>query len=256
MKKTIKKLAKSIIGPLALRLGYVPKTKPLYSEKNSLLHTLCSNLQQMGFEPKHIIDVGANHGKWTRELLRYFPKAHYTLLEPQQELVSSFQDILDTNPKIHFLPVGAGASPGSFTFTLSDRDDSSSFRFSEEEARQRGFKQIQIPVVTLNQVVKDNPDRPKPDLIKIDAEGMDIEVLNGASDLFGYTEVFLVEATVSNKAFQNDVGAMIQYMNERGYRLFEITDLNRPYKPAILWLVELVFIKRNGSIDQFCNQVK
>jgi hypothetical protein len=35
----------------------------------------------------------------------------------------------------------------------------------------------------------------------------------------------------------------------KGYRLFDISDLNRPFQPRVLWLVELVFIKNNGIID-------
>ena len=38
-------------------------------------------------------------------------------------------------------------------------------------------------------------------------------------------------------------------MDENNYRLFEITDINRPFQPQVLWLVELVFVKKNGFID-------
>ena len=48
----------------------------------------------------HIVDIGANHGTWTRETLKYFPDAFYTLIEPQKWLQPSFQDLLDSNSKI------------------------------------------------------------------------------------------------------------------------------------------------------------
>jgi hypothetical protein len=40
-------------------------------------------------------------------------------------------------------------------------------------------------------------------------------------------------------------------MNEKGYRLFEITDINRPFQLQVLWLAELVFVKKNGIIDSY-----
>jgi hypothetical protein len=79
---------------------------------------------------------------------------------------------------------------------------------------------------------------------KIDAEGLDLEVLKGASNYFEKTEIFMVEAGVLS---QNLIIAfkIINFMME-GYRLFDISDLNRPFQPRVLWLVELVFIKIMG----------
>ena len=148
------------------------------------------------------------------------------------------------------MPVGAGEKAGSFKFTIVDRDDSCSFRYSEEDASKNGYKQVDVPITTLNEVVK-KENSPFPDLVKIDAEGLDIEVLKGASDLFGKTEVFMVEAGVLNKEFDNSFLKIISFMDKKGYRLFEITDLNRPFKLKVLWLVELAFVKKNGIVDSY-----
>jgi FkbM family methyltransferase len=246
MKKTLKK----IINKLGYTLNKVNTDKPtmITNSKGYLLFNFYNNLKKMGFTPCHIVDVGANHGTWTREALRYFPEAYYTLLEPQNWLKKSFQDILDANPKVQFYPVGAGEKEGSFQFTIVDRDDSCSFRYSKEEAKEAGFEQIEIPVVTLNSLLS-NSELPVPDIIKIDAEGLDIEVLKGASDFFGKTEIFMVEAGVVNKSFDNSFLKLINFMDEKDYRLFDITDINRPFQPQVLWLVELVFVKKNGFID-------
>ena len=136
-------------------------------------------------------------------------------------------------------------------FTIVDRDDSCSFRYTEEEAKAAGFKQVEIPIVTLNEMVAKNATLPFPDLVKIDAEGLDINVLEGASNLMGKTEVFLVEAALFCKEFDNSLLKMVDYMDKKGYSLFEITDLNRPFQPQVLWLVELAFIKKGGIIDNY-----
>jgi FkbM family methyltransferase len=251
LKKIIKKSLIKLINPIANRLGYVRTVNTTGTfDKNNLLSILFNNLKTIGFTPKHIVDIGANHGTWTREVISHFPEAHYTLLEPQHWLKESFQDILDANPKVQFYPVGAGEKEGSFQFTIVDRDDSCSFRYTEEEAKEAGFEQIEIPVVTLNNLLSESKF-PLPDIIKIDAEGLDIEVLKGASDFFGKTEIFMVEAGVVIKEFDNSFFKMINFMDENGYRLFEITDLNRPFQPQVLWLVELAFVKKNGIIDSY-----
>lgn len=243
---------KKLIKRIASKLGYtLSKKNQAFTDvtnKDFLLFNFYSTLKQFGFVPKHIVDIGANHGTWTREALRHFPNAYYTLVEPQYWMEASIKDVLDSNPKVKFHPYGAGEQEGSFQFTILDRDDSCSFKYSEEEAKAKGYKQLTLPVITLNGLLKDST-LPTPDIIKIDAEGLDIAVLKGASDFFGKTEVFMVEAGVVNKSFDNSFLQIINFMDEKGYRLFEITDLNRPYQPKVLWLVELVFVLKNGTID-------
>ncbi len=38
-------------------------------------------------------------------------------------------------------------------------------------------------------------------------------------------------------------------MDAKGYCLFDITDLNRPWEKPVLWLVELVFVRKGGRLD-------
>lgn len=49
---------------------------------------------------------------------------------------------------------------------------------------------------------------PTPDLVKIDAEGFELKVIQGASDLIGKTEVFLLEAGVTCP-FENSVARAV-----------------------------------------------
>jgi FkbM family methyltransferase len=252
MRTAIKTKIRNLFEPIAQRMGYVkfPTDTLAPENKSSLLYTFYSNLQAIGYTPKHIVDVGANHGTWTREALKYFPDANYTLLEPQSWMEKSIKDILIENPKVKFNAVGAGDKEGSFKFTLVDRDDSCTFIITEEEAVLKGFQQVEVPVVTLNDFLP-KTKLPIPDIIKIDAEGLDLQVLKGASNYFGNTEIFLIEAGVVNKSLENSLVNVVNYMDQNGYKLFEITDLNRPFKPQILWLVELAFVKNGGIIDSY-----
>ncbi|MEO8209798.1 MAG: FkbM family methyltransferase [bacterium] len=46
-----------------------------------------------------------------------------------------------------------------------------------------------LPIVTLNSVCE-KYSLPIPEIVKIDAEGLDLEVVKGAQNLIGKTEVF------------------------------------------------------------------
>ena len=69
-------------------------------------------LRRFGFAPKHILDVGANHGLWTREAMKFFPDAHYTLVEPQDYLKTHIQDLIDWGCKIQWINAGASDRRG------------------------------------------------------------------------------------------------------------------------------------------------
>jgi len=252
LKSRIPKIADRI----AQAFGYVRQSlvnnQPIVDGygKNYLLYTFYGVLKSAGFEPGHIVDVGANHGTWTREALQYFPNCRFTLLEPQAQMRASVEDLLHHNSVITFHAVGAGKAKGTFNFTIVDRDDSCSFAYTKEEADNNNFQQIEVPVVTLNEFIVEQ-QLPVPDIIKIDAEGLDLDVLEGASDFLSKTEIFMVEAGIVNKQFTNSFLKVINFMDENGYRLFDITDLNRPFNPAVLWLTELVFVKKTGMLDSF-----
>jgi len=243
MKQLIKRNLKRVLHPLIIRLGYKDNTQEI-----GLLEKFFSLLNEIGFVPEHIIDVGANHGGWTRTALNYFPSAYYSMLEPQHWLELQVKDLLESNPKIKFYPFGAGSQSGSFKFTIAGRDDSSNFVLSTEDAKNAGYEQIDVDVVTLNELISKN-NLAQPDIIKIDAEGLDLEVLKGADNFLGKTEIFMVEAAVVAKGIENTFSRVVEFMDQHGYKLFDITDLNRPFEPRVLWLTELVFIKKGGMID-------
>jgi FkbM family methyltransferase len=241
IKKAIKRTLK-FFDPLFKKLGYNP-----FVANQDLKHFF-SIIKKLGFEPKHIVDVGANHGMWTREALKYFPDSYYTLFEPQKTLENSVKDLL-ANPRIKLNTVGVGSHAGNFKLTIGKSDTESSFIYTEKDAAESGLRQIEVPIVTLNEFLG-KMDVPTPDLIKIDAEGFDFEVLKGASDFIGKTEIFVVEVSVAIENLDNSFLKMMNFMDEKGYKIFEITHLIRFGTHGVLCLAELCFIKKNGFVDK------
>jgi FkbM family methyltransferase len=238
--RTLKQLIHSIFKAFGYRLVRIdPSPGP-----SSALESFFSSLKQHGSAPRHIIDVGANRGNWTRTALKYFPDAHYTLVEPQDHLKSYIQDLLDRGCKIQWINAGAADKSGTMPMSISSRDDSSTFVLIDRHGHTTGSQRTTIEVKTLNEIASSS-SAPPPDMVKIDAEGFDLNVLAGASDLLGKTDIFLVEAVICAN-YENSAAEVIKFMADAGYRLIDITDLNRSPKHGILWLCELAFL-RNAS---------
>ncbi len=181
--------------------------------------------------------------------MTFFPDAHFYLFEPQVRLEENIKENLK-NKKFKLFKVGVGSQNAELSFTIHDRDDSCSFRFSEEEAHLRGFSQITVPIVMLDDFIEKN-QLPRPDILKIDAEGLDLEVLKGAKKTLAESvEVVLVEVGIMNTEIKNNTLEVLKVMDELGFRFFDITDLNRPFDNKVLWLCEFAFIKKGGMLDK------
>ena len=60
------------------------------ANKNDLINNGFYLLKKNGFNPKHIIDVGANKGTWTREVFNIFPDE------------SEFRELLKSGKRLRF----------------------------------------------------------------------------------------------------------------------------------------------------------
>jgi FkbM family methyltransferase len=242
----IRKLIQSTAGKFGYR---VVRKEPVVQvrepppEPSYGLEPFFGLLKRFGFDPKHIVDIGANRGTWTRRAVQFFPTAQYTLIEPQDRLKAYIQDLIATGIRVNWINAGVSDASGTLPFTIAYRDDSSTFLSLPQDA---DAQRILIPVKTLNEIVLSSGG-PAPQMVKIDAEGLDLKVLAGGSDLFGKTEVFFVEVAIwANHPYENTLAKVIPIMEQAGYHAVDITDINRSPKYGVLWLCELAFL-RNGS---------
>ena len=203
-------------------------------------------LKALGLSPRHIVDVGANHGNWTRAALAAFPQARLTMFEPQQKLAEQHRDLaMNARVAIHYK--GLGDFDGSAPFTFHPRDDSSSFVYSADEAAAQGMVQGEVEIMRLDTAMAGSAFG-APQIVKIDAEGLDLKVLDGAPETIARAQIVLIEATVACPAYPNTAAIIFQKMDALGFRLFDITDLNRSPELGILWLIEAAFVRKDSVL--------
>jgi FkbM family methyltransferase len=173
-----------------------------------------------------------------------FSYAHYTLVEPQDHLKVHIQDLLDRGSKITWIDAGVSDHSGSLPFIISSRNDSSTFAPTPVDA---DSPPISVRVMTLNEIVAAASVHP-PEMVKIDAEGFDLKVLAGASDLLSKTEIFFVEVTICCSGYENTIARVIRRMDGAGYKVVDITDMNRSPKYGVLWVCELAFLRNDSAL--------
>jgi FkbM family methyltransferase len=245
----IARTVNQLIRPLGVQITRTPKPAAgtLYNSSHARTDPFFDCLVKLGFKPKHFVDVGANKGNWTRTALKYFPDAYFSMFEPQATMRNEVAD-LTRNERVKFYCMGAGPSNSTMKLTVLSRDDSFTFALDEAQASTLGFAQVEAPVVALDDFLP-KTGSPPPDVLKIDAEGWDLQVLIGARRTLRNCEVVLLEAAIMNKGFTNRIDVAIAAMKEEGYVVFDITDLNRTVLQNALWLVEIAFVRQGGMLD-------
>ena len=235
----MKAVIQALLRPFGLRLIRLQNIpKPQFGEG-----VLLSTLKRFGFSPKHILDIGANHGNWTRSAVQFFPEAQYTLVEPQDHLKVHVQDLIAVGVNLRWISAGIADRSGTLPFHVSRRDDSSTFAPHVGSV----FSGTALLEVKSIDDLLQTSQLSVPDLVKIDAEGMDLKVLQGATRILGITDVFLVEASVISP-IENSALRVMEFMDEKGYRLIDITEMNRSPRDGVLWLTELAFLRKSSRL--------
>lgn len=118
------------------------------------------------------VDVGANHGEWTRELARRFETVY--AVEPNPALG---EELLAIGENVEVLPVGAWCAPEWYEFTTYGQDVHLSAFFAHggiNTGEPTGSVRIWC------QPIDEMPIAGRVDFIKIDVEGAESEVVLGA----------------------------------------------------------------------------
>ncbi|MDX1413570.1 MAG: FkbM family methyltransferase [Candidatus Promineifilaceae bacterium] len=202
-------------------------------------------LARRGFSPQMILDIGANHGGWSRLVNSVFKDAHFFLIEPQLEMRPFLDKFCSQSPRAKWILAGAGAEKGELMLTVWDDYQGSAFISPEIQRLTPHKRQRLVPVVAVDDLVASG-EFSTPDLIKIDVQGFELEVLRGAIGCLGITEIILVETSLFHPLGQRpNIYRLIEMMEAYGYYIFDLTDLKYRRASGALGQVDICFIHRS-----------
>jgi FkbM family methyltransferase len=177
-----------------------------------------------------VVDVGAHRGQFSLLALELFPQAAVLAFEPLSAARGRLAPLMQTEPRFRLYPMALGREAGERLLLIAARDDCSSLRAAsgaqiELEPRSRSIASELVPVARLDEVL--GADRLRaPALLKIDVQGQELEVLEGALGLLPYFAAIYVEASFrelyDGQALAGDV---ISWLARRGFALNGVYNL-------------------------------
>tara|TARA_Y100001960_G_scaffold96940_1_gene104400 strand:- start:517 stop:1179 length:663 start_codon:yes stop_codon:yes gene_type:complete len=200
-------------------------------------------LKSFGFEPKKILDIGANKGKWSLEIKKkVFPRAEYTLIEAidyeeLEKLRIKYDNINYKNILLDEI---------EHLVTWYEKRNTGDSLFKENTGYFDDCKEIKRSTNTLDLVFNKNEVF---ELIKIDCQGAEIPILKGGNRLVQKSSVIILEVPFMG---EYNIGAPnfyehINYMENIGYRVFDIVELHRV--DNILIQIDIIFIKQGHDFE-------
>lgn len=181
---------------------------------------LCARIVRPG---DTVLDVGANIGLTALALAaRVGPSGHVHAFEPNPALLELLGHTLRRNRAnhVHLHPVALGAAPGRLELRIPRRNaGAASLTRNRDDADCRA---VCVPVRTLTEVVKEHRIGPIR-LIKIDVEGFEREVLEGAQEVLRAEPpaAILFELNQRSARSMGDE-PLIRLLCEHGYGFFDV----------------------------------
>lgn len=214
------------------------------------MRTLLLYLRDRGFDPKFVVDVGANCGHWTEMLKEVYPSAEVLLLEPQPEMRPPLDQLCARLPGLRWVETAVGAREETRFQTIWEDLQGSSFLPRLDPERIAQGAQRPARVRRLDDLLRESGS-PAPDLVKLDVQGFELEVLRGCPSIFGQTEVFILETSLY--AFLDDIPLLrevIAFMAEREYEVYDLAGQFRRPIDGALGQLDVVFARRRGLLRQ------
>jgi FkbM family methyltransferase len=181
------------------------------------------SLRSFDFSPRTVIDVGAADG--TPALYDSFPQARHVLIEPLRE----FEEDLARLTRAHdayFLATAVGSTTGKTKIFVDQDDPLMSSVLKTVVPRQR-LSEREVPITTLDALMQEGGWE-GPFGLKIDAEGFEREVVEGATALLEETEFVIAELSLSER-FEGSSSSrdFIALLDHRGFTVLDVLDAAR-----------------------------
>jgi FkbM family methyltransferase len=241
-------MLKSMVKSIEAIRSRLHPVDPLTVESRFSIIGSLENLARNNLQPGAVLDVGANVGDWTRAARPFFPEARFLMVEAQADKTDQLGKLAAGDKGIDFeiCLLGAQNDEAVPFYKVTVGGGSGSSMFPEKTQFPRST--IRLPMRRLDDVVAAH-HLPRPFLLKLDVEGAELQVLQGATNTLRMTDVILSE--VSLLAYNNGaplVTEVMQFLDAAGFVLYDISGGLRRASDKAMFRADLVFVRKDHPL--------
>lgn len=201
-----------------------------------------------GLKPNTVIDVGTAYG--THALYNIFPNAKHILIEPLEEFIPHLDNIVSKLNNAEYIIAAAASTKGNIIINVHPDLVGSSVYKEEEDSNVNGFERA-VNAITLDDICQ-NKKTSGPYLIKIDTQGSELDVIEGARTVLQDTEFVILEVSF----FEFFKGApqiydCITFMKQNGFVAYDIFDLQYRLLDRAMPQIDIAFVQGESYFRRF-----
>ena len=171
-----------------------------------------------------VLDVGAYHGEYAKIVRRYSPRALIYCFEPHPRSFEVLQETAQAHA-LMALPAACGARSGhGHLFDSANHDGSKRASLYQDTLHVRGEVPLirhQTAIVTIDQFAADHGIS-EVELLKIDAEGAELDVLEGANILIKEKRVRAIQFEIGESSAVRETWMRNFYDFLPGYSFYRL----------------------------------
>ncbi len=232
------------------KLSNNPGFDPLYDIMANRVAVGLRRLHALGYAPALVVDIGSYRGEWTSMALPIFPDARFVMMEAQPDKAAALSAIQAKAPgrisfRIGLLGAESRAEVKFFVAETGSSVYSENTGFSREE--------IVLPMHTLDEALS-GQDGEGGVFLKLDVQGAELDVLDGASATLKRTDVILLEVALCEyNAGAPRLADITERLRNLGFLSFDILDLRRV--GPVLAQIDMVFVRPESVLARRASEV-
>lgn len=211
------------------------------------MHDALRLLRRQGYDPKVIVDIGANLGTWTDLACRTFDAREYHLVEPQQACHAALARFRPPRFTVHQLAL---TSVGVDSVLLVGGGPGGGCSGAFVTTRDRGEPGVRYPATSLDRLLADRIVPADRALLKLDVEAHELTVLRAGARVLAAAEVVVTEFQlyqVENNGMPV-LADIIAFMAERDFCLYDVAALHSRARDLRLRMGDGVFVHRRSPL--------
>jgi FkbM family methyltransferase len=202
------------------------------------------NAAASGLAPCSILDVGAHRGRWAEAVRPLFPDAGILLLEANEECRVDLEAAASRMGR---------ASARIVLLGPREEDGVPFYRMSEGSSVLPELSDVprtcaRLPARTLDRVV-DPVEWPGPYLLKLDVQGYELSVLEGAENTLARAEAVYLEVSYlpynrGAPLFQE----VVAFMARKGFLVYDLCSTHRRMSDGALFQGDVLWVREDGPL--------
>ena len=226
---------------------------------------LDSNIKQLQSIQKPIIfDCGAKYGSSVERFKKLYPNSEIHCFEPVKTSIQKIQENFKNNNSIILNNCGVGDTNEKKVFNeYEGRVGISSFREIKKDTawavdrlnEEKEPKKYEVNIITLDKYCSENNIN-EINIMKIDVQGYETNVLEGAKNLLKLSKIDLIEMELHHDNlynFESSYYDLEKYLIPNKYRLFSVSRggsllYHKTFKQDIIYISDKLYQKNKKKI--------